>query len=502
MITAALLLGLVPLALAEDYAFAPIYASLSLPEGVYKTVLTPENLAQHEAFIQEKGGTVASWQADFAARGILLAAYDPDNSRVLVLSALADVDGQQIFDVNEHSSDVRAKYRIAHGPNGAYRVLGYNYDSVSWKNFAKIGRFLQLRYSYRIDGEVERRGFQRRTVRNGYTITMDMQVFGRQTTEKDNAALNKVFGTFAFTQILKVPPLPLGLDETTTAPVETGKASFTMKGKTKPEASLRAVLISFGTSATKVYEAKANKAGAYSLPIDLPGEDVYVMTLTVSAAGFEDFSKSYNIRYQQGLIPVQMISTPPLEISQDQLVLAGQTTEGGVKAVLTVNGQQTTKNLPKNGSFSFDIDTKAEGSYDIRLVLSKKGLQDRVFQYNPVRVLSPQAREEVLQKSALHPSYAELIANPNSYDGKLLQFEGTLIEKTDLSDTWVLKVALKKTETGFEEVLMITSESDPGLALNTQVKVFGQMVGMNIGQDEQGQEQSLPKLSLHLIKAQ
>ena len=49
-----------------------VHAGLTLPEGVYQTVLTPANLEANAAFIQSQGGTAEAWQADFAARGILL----------------------------------------------------------------------------------------------------------------------------------------------------------------------------------------------------------------------------------------------------------------------------------------------------------------------------------------------------------------------------------------------------------------------------------------------
>jgi len=494
-----LLLGLLPAASAEAYEFTGVHAGVSLPEGVYDPVLTPANLKDHEAFIQSQGGTVAAWAADFEAKGILLQAYDNANNRMLVITALKDVDGQQYFDINEHTPDVRAKYRTSHGASGAYSILGYRYDSVSWKNFPKVGRFLQLRYSYRQGGEVVRRGYQRRSIRNGYTITVDLQVFGRQLTTRDNTALNKVFDTFAFSQILPVPPLPISLDETATAPVETSKSSFVMKGKTKPEASLRAVLMSFSSSETKVFEAKANKAGVYNMPIDLPGENIYVMTLTVSSPGLEDLNRSYNIRYQSGLIPVSLAMAPPAELKEDQFTLAGSTTESGVRATLTVNGEETSKNVARNGSFSFTFDTKAEGNYAIRLVLTKKGLQDRVFNYTAMRVLSPEARENLLRQNALSPTYQELITNPNMYDGKMLMYEGTLISKEDKQDSWVLRFALTKTDAGFSDVLLLTSDTEPAFQAGSQVRVFGQMVGMNIGRDDQGQEETLPRLSLNLI---
>lgn len=226
------------------------------------------------------------------------------------------------------------------------------------------------------------------------------------------------------------------------------------------------------------------------------------MTLTVQSEGFDDLSKSYNIRYQQGLIPARITAAPPAELLENTLILAGQTSESGVKATLYVNGRESSRNVARDGSFSFTIETGAEGAYDIRLVLTKKGLQDRVFQYTAFRVLSPQAREDLLRQSAISPSYAELSANPDTYDGKMLRFEGTLIQKQNDADSWVLRFALKKTEAGFEEILILTSEDDPGLAVNSQARVYGQMTGMNIGTDGQGNEEILPKISLSLMAAQ
>lgn len=484
---------------AEAFTFANIHANVSLPEGAYHTILTPDNLASQETFIRSQGGTVESWTADFQARGVLLKAYDQPNDRVLEITALADVDAKNIFDVNEHSSDVRAKYRLSHGTGGSWAVLGYRYDSISWGNFKGVGRFLQLRYSYRQGDEVVRRGFQRRGIRNGYTITFDMQVFGRQVAGKDNTALNKVFDTFAFTQILPVPPLPITLEETATVPVETSEASFTMKGKTKPEAKLSAALISFGGTTSQVFEATANKAGIYSLPITLPGEDVYILNLTVSAPGLEDFSKSYNIRYQQGLLPAQITSAPPAAFTGDSFTITGTTTQTGVTARLVVNGVETQKAVPRSGQFSFTFDTRAEGAYDIQLTLSKKGLNDRLFTYNAYRALSDAAKEAVLAQSAKTPEYAMLLANPEQYDGQMLAYEGTLVDKKEEAGEWLLTIAISKTETDFSDMIVASLDRDPGLVLNTQVRVYGQMVGLYNAQQDAGT--SLPRLHTSLIIA-
>lgn len=496
-----LLLPCLP-AMAEAYNFPSIMAGVQLPDGVYKTVLTQDNLQANEGYIKTRGSTVQAWADDFAARGILLQAFDPANDRVLVISALQDVDAQQLFDINQHTSDVRKKYRLSHGNDGAFTVLGYRYDAVSWKNFTGVGRFLQLRYSYRQGGDLIHRGYQRRTIRNGYTITIDMQVFGRQLKAADNSALNKVFDTFAFSRILPMPELPITLNETETAPVETSKPDFTMKGKTKPNAKLTAVLMSFGTSETKVFNASANKSGNYSLPVQLPGEDVYLMTLTVEYEGLEDFSKSFNIRYQKGLLPAQIIAPPPPELTSDEFRLTGQTTETGVTARLSVNGVESSKNVGKNGSFYFDIDTSKEGAFDIRLTLSKKGLTDRVFSFNSYRYLSRQAQEDAIKQNAVSPEYDELMSNPDAYDAQTLTYEGYITAKENIEGEWTIRFALKKTGSGFEDSFLLSATEDPGLPVNTPVRIYGEMAGIAVIQQESGVEERLPKLQLTLISGE
>ncbi len=492
-----LCLGLSFPVLAEQYAFDAFHASLSLPDGVYETVLTPDTLASHEAFIQARGGTAAGWEADFKARGIWLQAYDMDTDRVLVVSALNDVDGQRYFDINEHPSSVRADYRKSHGKDGAWSVLGYHYESISWKNF-KSGRFLQLRYSHRQGGELVNKGYQRRTIRNGYTITIDMQVFGRNVSGADNTALNKVFDTFGFTQVLTVPELPITLSETATAPIETNQRSFTMKGETKPEAKLSAVVMSFTDTQGQVFTANADKKGKYSLPIELPREGSYLMTLTVESAGLESLSKSYSITYQEGLLPAVITVPPPEIFPNDSFTLMGKT-ESGVDVTLSVNGAETKKKTGRDGEFSFKINAAAEGGYSINLTLAKKGFADRVFTYNASRLVSQQAKDEALKQKAISPAYADIAANPERFDGQLLSFAGYLVSKEDAAGEWILRIALDKNDTGYQNEMIVTADKDPGFAVDSRVRVYAYPVGKNIGQNAAGEEETLPKFQLALI---
>lgn len=89
----------------------------------------------------------------------------------------------------------------------------------------------RARYTRRDNGEILYRGFMRRTIRNGYEIDFDMQIYGRSTTNKDNTNLNKIWETFTFVEVLPLPPKAsariLITDE---PPAETNEQEFEIEG--------------------------------------------------------------------------------------------------------------------------------------------------------------------------------------------------------------------------------------------------------------------------------
>ena len=91
MILLSLLLA-VP-ALAETYSFGEIRASVEIPND-FEVVLTPYNLSTHAEWIASQGWDFDALGNEFEAEGILLKAYDAENQRTLVITAIKDVDAQ------------------------------------------------------------------------------------------------------------------------------------------------------------------------------------------------------------------------------------------------------------------------------------------------------------------------------------------------------------------------------------------------------------------------
>ncbi|MDO5022735.1 MAG: hypothetical protein Q4E07_05285 [Eubacteriales bacterium] len=479
-----------------SYSFENISASLTLPSGVYETVVTKDNAEQNEEFLKSFGFN----SQNFVLGNALLVAHDTKNSRLLVLTAEQDEEAKQYFNINEHTPNTRASYRRLHSASDRFEAVGYYYNSVEWKNFRDVGRWLMLRYNFKQDGDVKYRGFQRKTIYNGFTINMDMRVLsGAQLKGADNTALNKVFNTLKFTNTLPLPPLPVSFDEEVTAPAETAEATFTMKGKTAGGAKLKAVVGSFSTAETKVFEDTAAKNGKYNLTITLPREDLYFMTLTVEAEGTLPLEKQYGITYRKGLMQVTIDSYPPQILTEDSYVLSGKA-EKGTSLELTVNGKTSNKKTGNNGKFSFTVDTSQEGKYDINLKLSKTNYEDRVFSYQGERKLTAEQRIEKIKKASFSPSYSTLLRNMDKYDGKMLRFEGFLISAEEKSGEWIFKFATQKTGDTYKNIVLLASDSEAGYPLNTKLMVYGVLIGTTSALNDQKQEIEYPKLQLMHIE--
>ena len=483
LIIACLLLGTAAHAQQANLSMVP--AVITLPEGVYAPILMPDNLKANESFIVSKGGTLAGYEEAFKQKGVLLQAYDDKNDRLLVISAISDADGQNYIDIDQHTPEKRAEYRGKFQKGGEMEAYGYRFESAEWKNFPSVGRFIMGRYLYRQDGETHHRGFMRRSVKNGLTITVDMQVYGRGVKAGDNTALNKVFDTLSFTGTSAAGlTLPVVISETASVPKETYEPTFRMKGTTRPGASLNATVMSFATNKADIYSAMADTQGAYGFDITLPSEGFYMITMEVTATGLETLNKQYTVTYTKGLLPVDMLSGFPEEVTQDSYKVTG-TTLSGVTVQLIVNGKNTTITTNNKKTFSFTVNTREEGYYTLKLSFSKKGFNTRVFDFTGVRggaVAVPEPTAAIPDTAgetgeAISPAYTDLIVKAETYDGALISYQGFVTRTVQEGAEWLTSLALRKTQSGYADTVILVSDADPGIPVDAEVLIYGVLVG-------------------------
>ncbi|MHC1785941.1 MAG: hypothetical protein AB9880_02590 [Christensenellales bacterium] len=503
-----LLLGLT--AQAQQANLSAVPAVLTLPEGVYAPILLPDNLEANAAFITAKGSTLAAYQETFKQQGILLEAHDEKNARILVVSAISDADGQNYMDIDQQTPAIRAQYRAKFQKGSPEAPAGYTFDTAEWKNFPEVGRFLMGRYTYRENGAVHHRGYMRRSVKNGLTITIDLQVYGRGLKGGDNTALNQVFDTLKLTGTTGSGlTLPVVISETQTVPKEAYEPGFRMKGTTRPGATLRATVMSYATNKADVYNASADAKGAYSLDITLPAEGFYMITMDVEAAGLETLSKQYTVTYAKGLLPVTMTATLPAEISLDSYKLTG-TTLPGVTVQMIQGDKNTTRKTGANGTFSFTVATKEEGLYDVKLVFSKKDFNTKTLDYSgvkgtaatePLATQPPDQAGEGTGSEAITPPYTDLIAQADSYDGKLLTYHGFVTKTEEQAGDWIISLALRRTEAGYADTVLLVATADPGIANDSEVIIFGTLVGINADMTGDPAALGYPRIQLNSIQA-
>ncbi len=494
---ALLLIALAAAASAETYTFGDIRASVEIPAD-YEMVLTPYNLSSKADWIAEQGMDYDALANSFEAEGILLQAMDAETGRTLVISALRDNDGQTYFDLNNQDEDMRKEFRVSHTNGTVYGILGYSYSSAKWANYGKVTlRFLQTQYALRQDGQLVFTGYQRRTIRNGYTITLDLQVRDRTAKEADNTALEKVMKTFTFTEILPMPALPIKLTVSAAPPSETNEDTFTIKGTTAGKAAVTATVFSLGSAGGQTYQTTANGSGSFSIKVKLPSQGVYSVTLTSEKENAITAQRLYSVTFQQGMLPVDL-QTSPSDTLNDETVFSG-TTVAGAKIQLAVSGPINYSKTVTGSKFNFKVDTSAEGAYQFVLSVNKKGLRERTFTFSAVRSYTEAEREEKIRAKAKKMTYANLPKAENR--GKAVVETGfiTGIEKN--IDEWVVTFALTQTGSGYKDIVYLICGDEPSFAPGDKVKAYGVASGTFSEINEDGKIKSYPRIDVSFLEA-
>ena len=175
---------------------------------------------------------------------------------------------------------------------------------------------------------------------------------------------------------------------------------------------------------------------------------------------------------------------------------------------MILNGKNTTVRTNNRRTFSFNVPTPSDGQYSAKLTFSKAGMATRVFEFEgvkggaalPAAEQQPEAAEEAASAmEALSPSYTDLIAQAEAYDGKSLTFDGYVTGIEQEAGDYVLSLALRKAVTGYADTLLLVTPTDPGIPADSRVRVVGRLEGLSAGEGETP-NLSYPRLRLDSIE--
>lgn len=484
-------------ALAETYVFDDLLGTMEMPSGY--VVLTPDNLTEYDSWLRANGSSMDEKSADFERRGVLLQAWTEKFDVCFELRANQTEQTQMIFDVNEQTSDTRGQYRTSHYPKNEYD--GYNFTSSEWKNTDE-GRFLVLKYTRKESGEILYRGFMRRTIRNGYEIDFDMQIHGRAVSDKDNSNLNKIWQTFHFVEVLPLPPAAAAkiyIDEA--PPAETNEQSFEIEGTAAEGVKLTAVTMGLSYPDPIVSEVTVGKNGKFSLPVNLPREGVFLVTLTGEYEGQDVVELAYPVTYQHTLLTVNFTSKPGEVMLEDEVYIAG-TSEPGATIQVMVDGENAfSKRVTTAGKFAFEVEVEGEGQHEIMLVFSKKKLADRRFSLVFTRKWTEEDTMSYLDKQSISPAYAQLIKKMEDYEGRIVRYRAYIVDVASSGDEYIITMALNRKNGNYSNYMLVTADAAPSFEVGQRVMTYGTCEGMSLSTGTEGEEQeeSYPCLDLLLF---
>ena len=501
LVLAALFMTALP-ASADSYKFPQIFMVTDIPLD-YMVQLTTDNLDQNAEYLSSIGETPETMRQRFKDEGILVWAYDAEKDRTAVITAVQDDVAKQIYDINEQTPQIRAGYKANYQNGVFYSKADYTFESVEWKDFgSNQGRFLMIRYSHKVDGKVAWKGEWRRTIRNGYTITVDMRVGNRNVKGADIDALNAIQNSIAFVVMTDAPEALLTLAFSAPPPESTNSDSFTIKGTTRPGASVVVAYAALQSGQSKAIPATADGMGAFSIDVKLPGKDLYNLLVSVTAnegtENEETINRDFSVEYDPTSLPVSFITPFPEAFTADSFKLTG-TTLTGVTIQMVVNNELKTKKTGDNRTFTFTVDTSQEGDYDIQLTFSKKGYDTKIMQYNIKRVMDEGQRRDAIRQASKSPEYSNIASSPDKYVGRVLRYKGYVTDAQLNGDEWVITFATEKSGSRLRNLIIVLSEEGVTVDPDTQVTLYGTMTGTYSSLNEEGVEKQLPRMSLSFI---
>lgn len=482
-----------------EYKLDKIQARLSLSDSYI--VLTPDNLSEHAELLSSIGKTQEELAADWEKRGVMIQAWVPSMEACLEISAVADEDGVKYYDIDAQTRKTRDAYRNTYAKGTKYSSMGYTFTAASWKKYTKGGRFLNLKYKHTENGYTYR-GYAARTIRNGYTITLDYQVYKRRLEQKDARTLSKVTETVSFDALIPTPASATGLISfTSVPPEETNNAEFTVAGTTTPNAHLIGVLMRTSNSDATRIETDAGKSGKFKMNVKLPTEGIWCMTITVCINNEEAaFEQLGTITYDATHLPLSLNQKMPQEFQGDEYELSGRTVKNvSVQCVVQCDGQPVYEKIIKTnatGKFRFDIPTSKEGQYSVVLSLQKKKFITRRDDWTVTRTLTELDKLKQEKGKAIKPAYSTLIKKMDGYMGRVMGYKVYIKEIKQVGDEWLIEAALTRTRKGtLKDLIVITAAEDPGFLPDSEHKMYGTFIGTHSIVSEEDTE-SLPAFDL------
>ena len=502
-----------------EYDLEGVSGKISFNDEQY-VVLTRDNLADHPDLLASIGKTQETLLADWQERNVVMQAWSKGekNTTSVEIIICQDEDALKYYDLKTRTGKERNQYFSEQKTK--YREQGYTIDNANSeirKHSNSDSYFIMFEYVNRTV-DPARRGIIRKTVRNGYTVCINYEVYGRKVSKSDQDRSRKIVNMIEIEDVEPSASVGTGSVVTTTTtdpetgvatettaltgaaallevtvppPTETNSGVFTVEGKAYPGSRLIIVAMRWVGSSVK-FTADAKKNGKFTSKITLPEEGLYQFSINMEIDGEIIADSILNtVTYSKTLLPVTMDQEIPEKLTSDELVISGVTDKGVTVQCIVTNGVTTfDKMIRTNGTgvFRFKVDTKIEADYDITLAFSKKDLNTKRLTYKTTRKLTEEDNRNRTAKDAIHPSYAALTRNLDTYISRVMVYDVHIVNIEEKGGEWIIQAALKLNKGTYSNFLYYMSKEEPGFAVGSKIRIYGTCIGSYKIQSEEGDE--------------
>ena len=491
-----------------EYALSAVGGKIAFDESRY-IVLTPENLSDHPDLLTSIGKTADELRSDWEDRSVLMQAWSKDQKTCVEVSLFQDEYSAKYYDLEARSSADRRQYYSDILTKA--REQGNVIISNDLKMHKKSGHYVVYQYLRNVDGK-DCRGIARKTVRKGYTLYVDYQVYDRKPTKTDEDRSRHIINSVEIdTTVTAAQPaavtgqeapvaeassdVPAGaagmLSVTVLPPAKTNDGVFTVEGTAYPGSEVIVVAMRWsGSSASDHYNTVANKSGQFKVKVTLPEEGNYQMSITMDINNVPVADAFLNsVLYSKSALPYTLDAEIPEVLTSDELVISGTTVKNVEIQCIVMKGSVTVpiKSVKTNGTgkFRFKIPTKEEGEYDITLVFSKKNLSTERLTAKATRSLTAADTKALTASKAVKVSYNNLIKKLDSFIGQTLVYEAHITDVKQVGDEWMITAALKLNKGTYSNFLIYMAKDNPGLAAGSKAKLYGVCTGAYPVQSEE-----------------
>ena len=492
-----------------EYPLEAVSGRMSFDENNY-VVLTTANLSDHPDLLSSIGKTAEELRSDWEARGVQMQAWSKDQKTCVEVILVQDEESAKYFDTEARTRDDRKQYFnevIAKAREQGYVV--YQKTAVI-KNHKNSGNYVEFEYLLK-SGGTEHRGIARKIVRNGYTLFVDYQVFSRMPTKSDQDKSRHIINTVIIEKAAAVPAvnpansqqtpegakdpdIPAGaantLSVSTAPPEKTNSGIFTVDGTAYPGSEVIVVAMRWSGSSYQ-FPTVAGNNGKFTAKVSLPDEGLYMVTVNmcINNTTVTDVVLG-SVTFNKTVLPYTLDADVPETLTSDELILSGTTEKSvEIQCVVMYGGNAIPiKPVKTNGTgkFRFKVPTAQEGEYDITLVFSKKNLSTERKNWKATRKLSVADNNSRTASKAVKVNYNTLVKKIDSYYGQTIVFDAYITDIKQVGDQWMITAAQKMNRGKYSNYLIYMANEDPGLAVESRVKIYGMSTGPYEIQSEEG----------------